>query len=196
MNLTIEEYKTAIAHYDEQITLEAAKLEHASQAQRDEFQARIDAGKARIAKLDADLASAAAERDRLLGEITTAEQQESLAKTQVDTLQRKVQDTTEEIAASQNQEHDRLAAFGVNMNAVLAAIKKGRWFGHEPVGPLGLYVQLDDAAKWGDIMRISIGHQMRAFGITDTRDFGPLKAILQRHKKYVSADVLRFVGAF
>jgi chromosome segregation ATPase len=143
----------------------------------------MDASKARIATLEANLASAEAERDRLAAEITTADQQEAQAKGQVDTLQRKFQDVSEEIAASHNQEHDRLAAFGVGMTAVLAAIKKGRWTGNEPVGPLGMYVELEDAEKWGDIMRISIGHQMRAFAITDSRDFGPLKAILQRHKK-------------
>lgn len=186
MNITIEEYNTAITHYDEQIILETAKLEHTSQVQRDEFQARIDASKAKIAKLETDLAAAAAERDRIMGEITTADQEESQIKSQVETLQRKVKDLTEEISASHEQGQDRLAVFGVNLNAVLAAIKQGRWFGREPVGPLGLHVELGDVEKWGDIMRISIGHQMRAFAITDVRDHGQLKAILQRHKKSVA----------
>ena len=185
MNVTLEEYKTAIAHYEEQLTLEAAKLEQSSQAQREEFQTCIDESKARIAAINTDLASVTAVRDRLTGENTTADQQEAQANNQVETLQRRVQDITEEIAASSNQEHDRLAAFGLNMTAVLTAIKNGHWFGDVPVGPLGLYVELEEAAKWGDIMRISIGHQMRAFAITDARDFGPLKSILQRYKKYV-----------
>ena len=183
MNVTLEEYNTAIKHYDGQLAIEAAKLESASQAQRDEFKARMDACKARITVFEADLASAATERDRLAAKVTTADQQEVQIKSQVDTLHRKVQDITEEIAVSHNQEHDRLAAFGVNMTAVLAAIEKGCWVGHKPVGPLGMHVELEDAEKWGDIMRISIGHQMRAFAITDARDFGPLKSILQRHKK-------------
>jgi structural maintenance of chromosomes protein 6 len=185
MNVTLEEYKTAIAHYDEQLTVEAAKLEQASQAQREEFQARIDESKAKIAALEVDLASAAKERDRLIGENTTADQQETQAKNQVETLQRKMQEINEEVTANSNQEQDRLAAFGSNMTAVLGAIKQQRWFGDVPVGPLGMYVELDDAAKWGDVMRISIGHQMRGFAITDARDSGPLKSILQRHKKYV-----------
>jgi structural maintenance of chromosomes protein 6 len=183
MNTTLEEYKTAIAHYDEQIALETEKLEHASQAQRDGFQARIDESKARAAALDAELTSAGAERDRIVGEITAAEQQETQVKHQLETFERKVRDITEEIATSQNQEHDRLSAFGTNMTAVLGAIRQRRWLGREPVGPLGMYVELEDAAKWGDIMRISIGHQMRAFAITDARDFAPLKSILQGHKK-------------
>jgi chromosome segregation ATPase len=185
MNITLEEYKTAIAHYDEQLTLEAAKLEQASQAQREEFQARINESKAKIASLETDLASAATARDRLIGENTTADQQEAQAKNRVETLQRKMQEITEEIAVRSNQEQDRLAAFGFNMTAVLVAIKQQRWLGDVPVGPLGMYVELEDVAKWGDIMRISIGHQMRGFAITDARDFGPLKSILQRHKKYV-----------
>jgi outer membrane protein TolC len=71
MNVTLEEYNTAIKHYDSQLTIEAAKLESASQAQRDEFKARIDACTARITVFEADLASAATERDRLAAEITT-----------------------------------------------------------------------------------------------------------------------------
>jgi len=183
MNITLEEYKKAIAHDDEQLALEATKLEQASQAQREEFQARIDETKAKITALEVDLASAATERDRLISENTIADQQEAQAKTQVETLQRKMQELTEEIAVRSNQEQDRLAAFGFSMTAVLVAIKQQRWFGDVPVGPLGMYVELEDAAKWGDIMRISIGHHMRGFAITDARDFGALKAILQRHKK-------------
>src|SRR5258708_6497258 len=106
MNVTLEEYKTAIAHYEGQLTLEAAKLEQSSQAQREEFQTRIDESKARIAAINADLASITAVRDRLTGENTTADQQEAQATNQVETLQRRVQDITEEIAASSNQEHD------------------------------------------------------------------------------------------
>jgi chromosome segregation ATPase len=143
----------------------------------------MDASKTKIAALETDLASRAAERDRIVGETTAADQQEAQAKNQLDTIQRRVQDITDEIAASQNQESDRLAAFGLNMTAVLAAIKGARWFGREPVGPLGLHVELEDPAKWGDIMRISIGHQMRAFAITDYRDLRQLKSILHRHKK-------------
>lgn len=184
MNATLEEYKATIAHLNEQLSLEAAKLEQDSQAKRDEYQVRTDASKAKKAILEAELASAASERDRLAADIRDADQQEVQANGQVNTLQRKVQDIIEEIAADNHQEHDRLAAFGNDMTAVLTAIKKGRWFGRQPpIGPLGMYVELKDPGKWADVMRIAIGHQMRAFAITDARDLGPLKTILKRYKK-------------
>lgn len=184
MNVTLEEYKATIAHLDEQLSLEAAKLEQNSQAKRDEYQVLIDASKSRKAILEAELVSTTSERDRLAADIGVADQQEVHANSQVSILRRKVQDIAEEIAVDINQEHDRLAAFGNNMTAVLAAIKKARWSSRQPpVGPLGMYVELEDSTKWAEVMRIVIGHQLRAFAITDARDFGPLKAILQRHQK-------------
>ena len=68
---------------------------------------------------------------------------------------------------------------------MLAMIKTGCWVGHKSVGPLRMQVDLEDAEKWGDIMRILIGHQIWAFAIMDTWDFGLMKSILLQHKKWV-----------
>lgn len=185
MNVTLEEYKTTIANLSTQLELEATKLEHASQIQQDKYQARIDECKARIASLKTDKAPLVVQRDQLTKDIAAVERDEAQAKSELDTSQQKVQDIVDEISTINTQDGDRLAIFGANMAAILAEIKRGRWHGQEPVGPLGLYVELEDARKWGDIMRVSIGREMGAFGITDSRDSGPLRAILRHFKRWV-----------
>lgn len=183
MNDTMLEYQREIAGLDLDLSKETQTLQEDVQAKREKLNIRMEVVQDNITVLQSDLASAGTERDRLIAEIAQADYQREEAQRQVDVWKGKKQELEGKMAYIKSQQKDPLSAFGNNLGQVIEAIKVARWHGHPPIGPLGMFVQLDNPAKWGDLMRVYIGHQMRAFAITDARDLRTLKAILVKTGK-------------
>ncbi|KAF8645220.1 hypothetical protein AX16_008047 [Volvariella volvacea WC 439] len=78
-------------------------------------------------------------------------------------------------------EVNSLAPYGNNIHLVLQDIKKCRWHGDIPIGPLGVHVKAKDPQKWGDILRSQLRSLLTAFALTDARDRPQLKSLLERH---------------
>lgn len=183
MNSTLSELNKSLERLQAQLAEESEKLEQNSQTQRDHFQTRIHSHKERITALETRQQAIDRERHSFASDLTVVEHEENEARNLSKSLQKKAQDVEEELRTSETQQRDRHSAFGNNLPAVQQAIKNTRWYGREPIGPLGMYVQLDDPDIWGDVLRITMGHQMRSFAITEAKDYGPLKAILKRYDK-------------
>jgi structural maintenance of chromosomes protein 6 len=183
MNETMREYKEEIKRIEEDITREAKKLEVDARAKRDDLQNRMDAVKQRIVELEGELQSAGSTRQRLFTEIAGVDQESTTANGQLQDWQRRIREVQEAINMTQSGNKDPHAAFGNNIRKVLSDIQGQTWLGRTPIGPLGLYVDLDDFSTWGELMRTYIGGQMRSFAIQDARDFKKLKDILSRHGK-------------
>jgi hypothetical protein len=183
MDDTMLEYQAEIIHIDNDLRKENQSLEEDFQSQRRKLNIRMEVVRDRLAVLQGELVSAGTEKDRLITELAQVDHQRGEAQRQVDVWNGKKQALVGKIATMKSQQKDPLSAFGNNMSEVNNAIKRARWQGHPPIGPLGMFVELDDSAKWGDLMKVHIGHQMRAFAISDGRDFRQLKAILMRTGK-------------
>ncbi|KAF8959619.1 hypothetical protein BDZ97DRAFT_1385347 [Flammula alnicola] len=78
---------------------------------------------------------------------------------------------------------DPLSQYGKNMQDVMKFIDDTQWRGQKPMGPLGIFVRLENADYW-NVMRQHIGKLLLSFAVTDSRDIGPLRAILKRTKNF------------
>lgn len=165
------------------ITRESQTLEEDVKAKQEELRSRMDAIRKIRDDLKMQLESRKSENDHFAQDLTQAESQLTVANKGVDDARRSKESLEGKISSIKAHSHDPLSAFGRNLGEVDTAIKAARWYGQEPVGPLGKYVELDDIAKWGNLMRAYIGGHMQAFAVTDSRDLQPLKAILKRTGK-------------
>lgn len=180
---SMNEADSDIVLLQDSITRESQALEEDVQAKQEELRSRMDAVRQVRDDLKTQLESRKSENDHFAQELTQAESQLTVAKKDVDDARQSKEILEGKISSIKTQSHDPLSAFGRNLSDVDKAIKAARWSGQEPVGPLGKYVELDDIAKWGNLMRAYIGGHMQAFAVTDSRDLQPLKAILKRTGK-------------
>ncbi|KAL5533334.1 SMC6 [Sanghuangporus sanghuang] len=90
---------------------------------------------------------------------------------------------------------DRLKVFGKNLPQVHDQIERMQWNGKKPIGPLGMYVSLDDK-KWAPVLRAIVGNLMTSFAVTDPRDRPILRKLLvdsrNTHMQVVVADSEEF----
>lgn len=183
MNGAMRDYTAELGRIEEDIAREAKKLEVDARAKREDLRNRMDGVKQRITELEDGLQSAGSTRHRLNTEIASVDRECNVASEQQQDSLRRIQEVEEAIKMAQTGNKDSYAAFGNNVRKVLSEIQRQTWFGRIPIGPLGLYVDLDDFPTWGELMRTYIGSQMRAFAIQDARDFKKLKDILNRNGK-------------
>lgn len=85
-------------------------------------------------------------------------------------------------------EKNKLLPYGQNMAAVFDRIKhataEGRWVGHPPLGPLGMYVTLKEEAQWAtDVVGLIRKPLLTGFAITDAKDRSLLSKILKETRK-------------
>jgi chromosome segregation ATPase len=179
----MNEHDAELSMLQADITRESQTLEEDVQAKQEQLRSRMDAIQQTIEDLQNQHDSKKSENDRLSRELTQAEAQLAGAKKDVVDARMNKRILEEKIASIKTHTRDPLSAFGRNLGDVDQAIQSTRWHGCVPVGPLGRFVELDDVAKWGNLMRTYIGRQMQAFAITDTRDWQPLKTILKRTGK-------------
>ena len=102
-----------------------------------------------------------------------------------DQAKSRVAECESQIRAIRDSERNALAPYGSGMESVIREVQKMRWQGQQPpIGPLGRFVKLKDP-KWADVLRVNLSGQMVAWAVTDARDRPPMKALLERHGKYV-----------
>ena len=82
----------------------------------------------------------------------------------------------------EGQSTDRLSAFGTNLTLILDEIRKTRWVHSPPIGPLGLYVKLEDM-DYKDAFHSLLGQILCTFAVRDHRDRSTMLNILQRCAK-------------
>ncbi len=146
---------------------------------RQEVQEQLD-------QIATDLVAAEEKHKQLQGELQAVNEQGAKADRESrdfvrigDNLRSDIEGAQNQLQRLQEREKSKLAPFGSRMEQVLAEIERHQWHGQPPVGPLGRFVKLRDAQKWGNVMRVMIGNNMSAFAVSDARDRKALEAILK-----------------
>jgi chromosome segregation ATPase len=178
-----------IVNLDKQIDDEARRMETDTRERRDEAKQRLDetkanldANAAQLKSLEADIRSKSDSLETFGTEGTRLDAQVAQAKTEVSAC-------NDQIRNCDARMRNKLAPFGQHIDEVIAEVKKMKWNGKTPVGPLGMHVKLKDR-RWAEVMRVTLGGLMNSWAVTDARDRPILKALLMRTGKHVPPSLL------
>ena len=162
-----------------------------TQAKHEETQRRIEAAKDAVTAIEERANSLQIERKNVSGEADNVEREGREVDRKKTELQNRIQECEQMILTAKNRENDALIPYGKDIKKVLEVIKKMRWFGDEPLGPLGVHVKARDPAKWGEILRNQLSSYLTAFAVTDARDRIQLKKLLYDSGKWVATLAMR-----
>ncbi|KAK8858693.1 hypothetical protein IAR55_002922 [Kwoniella newhampshirensis] len=96
-----------------------------------------------------------------------------------ETVARQIQD---KIANLERQSIHRVSAFGAGIEPLMKEIAKTRWRHSQPLGPLGLYVKLEDM-RYRDTIQSILGSTLCCFAVRDPQDRATFMDMLRRHAR-------------
>ncbi|ORY41516.1 P-loop containing nucleoside triphosphate hydrolase protein [Rhizoclosmatium globosum] len=159
----------------QRIAEETRKL-GAKRAQIETLKAEMEAAGAVITQISENMELAEIEKQTIESKLS------NLRATQT-RLRTSIQDEDRAKQQLQNSSYDRVAAYGQNMTQVLNAIqditRRGGWEGNEPIGPLGLSIQLKKP-EYRQVIESVLGGLLRSFVVDTQRDRATLNSVFQR----------------
>ena len=185
IDVSLQATKNQIEELSQQIAEESRRLAVHTQAKHEETQQRIEAAKEAVATLEGRVNSLQMEKKAIFGEAEAVEREGKDLDRKKTELQNRIQECEQTIQTAKQRENDALIPYGKDLKKVLENIKKMRWSGDEPLGPLGVHVKAKDPAKWGEILRSQLSAHLTAFAVTDARDRLQLKKLLCDSGKHV-----------
>ncbi|KAH9926088.1 P-loop containing nucleoside triphosphate hydrolase protein [Amylocystis lapponica] len=158
-----------IAGLEEQIRQELQRIESYTQGKREETNRKLEKAQADLTAAERQLQDIKEKRAAKIQQAEATKEEGLKFTADRDRLQHRIVETQEQLRRCGEREQNKLAPYGRDMNRVLEAIQRTRWYGQKPVGPFGLYVTLKDPERWA------------GFAVTDARDQSTLSKILKSH---------------
>ena len=177
--------KANITRVDRQIEAEAKRMAAHSNERRDRARAKLEDAKKAIEDAEERLKSLEDQGREKEEAVKEARHAMDRSQASLNQAKNRVQECESQIKAARDSEKNALAPYGNNVEAVIRDVQKTSWHGQKPLGPLGRFVKLKDS-RWADVLRVNLSGAMVSWAITDARDRGPLKALLERHGKYAT----------
>ncbi|KAK0450388.1 uncharacterized protein EV420DRAFT_1706032 [Desarmillaria tabescens] len=172
MQTTHAAAKIALESIQKQIADETRRLEADTQAKRDESQRQLDEARSSLLIAEEALAPVVTSK----GEIDSR-----IQKLALEVRAESIAHCREMVRNCELQEKNQYAAFGKNMPHILEQIKRMRWKGEPPMGPLGVHVKVRDPQKWADLLRRQLRGLLVAWAITDGADLFQLRKLLNEN---------------
>ncbi|KAF8727723.1 hypothetical protein AX14_007074 [Amanita brunnescens Koide BX004] len=172
------QYNEQIAQYDRDIAAEEQRAEKHTSGKREQTRRKLEEAKERLNAAENEKSKLAAEY-RELEEANIAVKNIGMEEDRkIKELKSQVVRFQEIIEQCKRKENDKFIPYGNNIKTALDRIGRMKWSGEVPLGPLGLYVNAKEPAKWGNVLRYYLGQYLTAFAITDARDRPILKKLL------------------
>ncbi|KAJ3294038.1 Structural maintenance of chromosomes protein 6 [Rhizoclosmatium sp. JEL0117] len=167
----------------QRIAEETRKLGGEDRAVREQKRAQIETLKAEMEAAGAVITQISQNMELAEIEKQTIESKLSNLRATQTRLRTSIQDEDRAKQQLQNSSYDRVAAYGQNMTQVLNAIqditRRGGWEGNEPIGPLGLSIQLKKP-EYRQVIESVLGGLLRSFVVDTQRDRATLNSVFQR----------------
>lgn len=154
-----------------------------SNGKQEEIARKLNAAKEEIRRIDEEIRNTVMQRKDVGLQHDKLKEEETPLLQQRDRLRNDITQIDSDIASARQAENDALVPYGKNIKRIVDIIKKTRWNGQLPVGPLGQYVKAKNPGRWGDILRRQLQGVLCAFAVTDARDSLILKKILSDNGK-------------
>jgi chromosome segregation ATPase len=191
MTEELKSINTTISTYEAHIAAETAKLQEDKQAQREERERKIQAAKAEVSSLEASIKENIEQTRERDAQRLQLKQDCEKTQRELDEARQRITDCGMQCRNLENQIANRLEAYGSHLPNVLERLRRERWHGEVPIGPLGEYVNLREK-RWQQLIRAQLGGFMFSFVITDARDRALLRKILNDSQKYVTFEFSYF----
>ncbi|KAG7443126.1 P-loop containing nucleoside triphosphate hydrolase protein [Guyanagaster necrorhizus] len=178
METTFKAAKESIALIQKQIDDEARRMEADTQTKREESSRHLEHARISLQEAEAALPALIETKDQIDAENRTTKEHGERASNDVQRMRDDIMRCDNMIRNCEMQEKNQYAAYGRDIPQVLDRIRRARWVGDQPVGPLGVHVKVRDPESWADLLRRQLGGMLTAFAVTDAQDLKPLKRIL------------------
>nr|XP_019004110.1 uncharacterized protein I203_03268 [Kwoniella mangroviensis CBS 8507]OCF67571.1 hypothetical protein I203_03268 [Kwoniella mangroviensis CBS 8507] len=116
------------------------------------------------------------------GDLKVAMQEAEQIRYQIQQKETAAYNINEKIKNLEGQSTNRLAAFGQGLNNVMRDIQRTKWRHSPPLGPLGMYVKLNDM-YYRDTIQGILGATLCTFAVRDPHDRATLVEILRRNMR-------------
>ncbi|KAJ7578553.1 P-loop containing nucleoside triphosphate hydrolase protein [Mycena floridula] len=182
INTEITHYRDQITDYEKQIDEETKRLQADTQAQREESKQNIDAARLAFEAAQFELQKI---QDDIRSENQTSEDYSKKGEQMqrdIAQLNGKIADCDRLLSTIAQVEKNKYVMYGQNMSALLEHIKKSKWVGEPPLGPLGIHVKCRDPKTWAELLGNQLGSLLTAFAVTNPQDQKALKQLLAKYK--------------
>ena len=169
---------------DVRLNQESQVLEEVLQDRKAAAKLEMDFSREKIQNLKDQRKSIETTLTNLRQDLSNANRQYSDASHEFENKKKEDEDLQRRYQTCKSQIRDPLTQFGQNIQQVLDTIKVQQWKGAMPIGPLGMYVTLEDL-NYGEVLRQHVGGVLLSFAVTDARDIRTLKEILKKYRKWV-----------
>ncbi|KAK0186629.1 P-loop containing nucleoside triphosphate hydrolase protein [Armillaria mellea] len=173
--------KVAIESIQKQIADETRRLEADTQARRDESQRRLDEARSLLLVAEEAVAPVVASKGEIDSHIQALKAQITTAENNLRNASEGIDRCREMVRNCELQEQNQYAAYGRNIPHILEQIKRMRWKGDPPTGPLGVHVKVREPQKWADLLRRQLRGLLVAWAVTDGADLFQLRKLLNEN---------------
>ncbi|KAK0487309.1 P-loop containing nucleoside triphosphate hydrolase protein [Armillaria novae-zelandiae] len=178
MDTAFKAARESIALIQKQIDDEARRMEADTQNKREESSRQLEHARMSLQEAEAALPALVESKNQIDTENRETKAQGERASDDVQKMRENIVRCDGMIRNCEMQDKNQYAAYGRDIPQVLERIRRTRWVGDQPVGPLGVHVKVRDPESWADLLRRQLGGMLTAFAITDAHDLKQLKRIL------------------
>ncbi|KAJ2161894.1 Structural maintenance of chromosomes protein 6 [Coemansia sp. RSA 552] len=161
------------------IETERARLVDKDSSGRDRLLEAIRDQEELIAEKEADISSQQAQQKALEEQTLQLHDTQRQRKVDVDKARRDVERVRSGLQDMMRQTSDQMSAFGNGVRDAQQLIKKTKWRGMEPVGPIGRFIKLRDT-RWSRVIETTLDKSLNSFLVESHADRAALDAILRR----------------
>ncbi|KAJ3814073.1 P-loop containing nucleoside triphosphate hydrolase protein [Lentinula aff. lateritia] len=196
INTSTTAAKNSIQDLERNIAAETQRSAKDTQEKRDEFTRRMDEARATVAEQERIIQQLSAAKLDILRRAQSAEQDGQAKQAELEQLKQNIGTVENSLRQLQRDQDNKYAAYGPGMAQVVARIQQTKWYGDEPLGPLGRYVKVKDPDAWADLLAQQLGGSLTSFAVTDPRDRDSLKRLLDqanlKHNQIIIFEKDRF----
>ncbi len=185
MDTAFKAARESIALIQKQIDDEARRMEADTQTKREESSRQLEHARMSLQEAEAALPTLVETKNQIDAENRETKAQGERASDDVQKMRENIVRCDSMVRNCEMQDKNQYAAYGRDIPQVLERIRRARWVGDQPVGPLGVHVKVRDPESWADLLRRQLGGMLTAFAVTDAQDLKPLKRILVESGKSV-----------
>ncbi|KAK0188177.1 hypothetical protein F5146DRAFT_1104896 [Armillaria mellea] len=178
MDTAFKAARESIALIQKQIDDEARRMEADTQTKREESSRQLEHARMSLQEAEAVLPALVEIKNQIDAENRETKAQGERASDDVQKMRENIVRCDGMVRNCEMQDKNQYAAYGRDIPQVLERIRRARWVGDQPVGPLGVHVKVRDPESWADLLRRQLGGMLTAFAITDAQDLKQLKRIL------------------
>ncbi|PBK97840.1 P-loop containing nucleoside triphosphate hydrolase protein [Armillaria gallica] len=178
MDTAFKAARESIALIQKQIDDEARRMEADTQTKREESSRQLEHARMSLQEAEAALPTLVETKNQIDAENRETKAQGEKASDGVQKMRENIVRCDGMVRNCEMQDKNQYAAYGRDIPQVLERIRRARWVGDQPVGPLGVHIKVRDPESWADLLRRQLGGMLTAFAVTDAQDLKPLKRIL------------------